>query len=795
MALLRVPALSGTQADSTSLGGCKGACLEIFLHRPIQICSRRHQLAIASVAEVQRKSPTRSSKPSAGDRKKHIPPWRTSWTPVPRNRKWYPPTRDWSSEQQHLRRGRQQRPGKYVHDDKQDNEVEGAESSSEMYATQRTAMARIIERLRDLEKKLDPDGTSWDKPIPFEPNGESEGPNLPLSTLPLRTAGELFLPRPTQNVFFIGNYWSTPDHPIPAPGSGVLDTKFAWEFEENSKEEQEEKDKRVKTPTLAELIIPPNQLKQLRTASMALERPVRVGRLVITDNIADKIIGRWRNSELVKIKCGGPAAINMMKIHKDLERKTKGLVIWRSGSIAVVYRGNDYDEVNKVTTSLDDKLDGLLASEQTSGSFSKIVKRMEEAHKGLPEHISEGTPSLAGNVKALGPSANAVQNGSERDMLAEMPASHFVEDIVPGINDVEENNSDLQAGMLPTEAVYLESLDLHTRSEDTHSPQRPRPNIYPDPFVDKDYELEIDSILETLGPRCKDWTGPTPVPVDADLLPPIIPNFRPPYRLLPYGVRPQLTNNEQTDLRRLIRHIAPHFVLGRNNGHQGLAVAILRLWEKSEVVKIAVKAGVQNTSGVMMAEELKRCTGGVLLARDRYFITLYRGKKFLPRQIAFAIIERTTMLRNLKAGDETVESGISTINPSIDVSSADELKRKTEQKMRRQAEKAKKVVLAKELEEKLDLAVEKKCKAERDLEMLDAMFIPVDEPADLEPLTEEEKYMFRRLGLKMGQFLLIGRRGVFDGVVENMHLHWKHRELVKLIVKQRDPVQLQKTGC
>ena len=28
-----------------------------------------------------------------------------------------------------------------------------------------------------------------------------------------------------------------------------------------------------------------------------------------------------------------------------------------------------------------------------------------------------------------------------------------------------------------------------------------------------------------------------------------------------------------------------------------------------------------------------------------------------------------------------------------------------------------------------------------------------------------------------------GRRGVFDGTVENMHLHWKYRELVKIIVK------------
>lgn len=30
-----------------------------------------------------------------------------------------------------------------------------------------------------------------------------------------------------------------------------------------------------------------------------------------------------------------------------------------------------------------------------------------------------------------------------------------------------------------------------------------------------------------------------------------------------------------------------------------------------------------------------------------------------------------------------------------------------------------------------------------------------------------------------------GRRGVFDGTVENMHLHWKYRELVKIIVNAK----------
>lgn len=31
-----------------------------------------------------------------------------------------------------------------------------------------------------------------------------------------------------------------------------------------------------------------------------------------------------------------------------------------------------------------------------------------------------------------------------------------------------------------------------------------------------------------------------------------------------------------------------------------------------------------------------------------------------------------------------------------------------------------------------------------------------------------------------------GRRGVFDGTIENMHLHWKYRELVKLVCKEKD---------
>lgn len=44
---------------------------------------------------------------------------------------------------------------------------------------------------------------------------------------------------------------------------------------------------------------------------------------------------------------------------------------------------------------------------------------------------------------------------------------------------------------------------------------------------------------------------------------------------------------------------------GRNREHQGLAAAIVKLWEKSAIAKIAVKRGVPNTSNEIMAEEIK----------------------------------------------------------------------------------------------------------------------------------------------------------------------------------------------
>lgn len=73
---------------------------------------------------------------------------------------------------------------------------------------------------------------------------------------------------------------------------------------------------------------------------------------------------------------------------------------------------------------------------------------------------------------------------------------------------------------------------------------------------------DLNNLLDELGPRFEDWTGREPLPVDADLLPAMVPGYKTPFRLLPYGVRPCLSNNEMTVLRRHARRMAPHFALG-----------------------------------------------------------------------------------------------------------------------------------------------------------------------------------------------------------------------------------------
>nr|POE58216.1 chloroplastic group iia intron splicing facilitator crs1, chloroplastic [Quercus suber] len=290
-------------------------------------------------------------------------------------------------------------------------------------------------------------------------------------------------------------------------------------------------------------------------------------------------------------------------------------------------------------------------------------------------------------------------------------------------------------------------------------------------------DMQKGQLLDGLGPRFIDWWMHKPLPIDADLLPEVVPGFRPPFRLCPPHTRAKLTDEDLTSLRKLARALPTHFVLGRNRKLQGLAVAILKLWEKSLIVKIALKWGVPNTNNEEMAFELKILTGGVLLLRNKFLIILYRGKDFLPGRVANLVSERETKLKGFQLHEEEFQDiqtefrDLKSGNSDVEIKFEAE-KQRLESELRKQ-------------EHKLFILNIKIDKSMKELSKLNAAWAPAEQDADQEMMTEEERLCFQKIGLKMDSCLVLGRRGVFDGVIEGLHQHWKYREVVKVITMQR----------
>ncbi|KAL5748893.1 hypothetical protein ACOSQ2_026190 [Xanthoceras sorbifolium] len=497
------------------------------------------------------------------------------------------------------------------------------------------------------------------------------------------------------------------------------DDVLPWEKEENEKEGKNSgagtKRRTVKAPSLAELTVEDEELRRLRRVGMHLRERISVAKAGITQAVLQKIHDKWRKEELVRLKFHEELACDMKTAHEIVERRTGGLVIWRSGSVMVVYRGTNYE-----------------------GPSSKS------------QPLDRGEALFVPDVSSADRTTSTNVNG---------------ETSTPEKSEPVLSNLDRTKNMTEEEAEY-------------------------------------NSLLDSLGPRFHEWWGTGILPVDADLLPQTVPGYKTPFRLLPTGMRSHLTNAEMTNLRKLARSLPCHFALGRNRNHQGLAAAIIKLWEKSLVAKIAVKRGIQNTNNKLMSEEIKKLTGGTLLQRNKYYIVIFRGKDFLPPSVAAALAERQDSTKQIQDVEEKIRIRTFEATPSSEIEgqapagtlaefyeaqsrwgrdvSAEERK-----KMIEEASKAKQARLVRRIEHKVAVAQAKKLRAEKLLSKVEASMIPAGPDYDQETITEEERTMFRRVGLRMKAYLPLGIRGVFDGVIENMHLHWKHRELVKLISKQK----------
>ncbi|KAL3824355.1 hypothetical protein ACJIZ3_020384 [Penstemon smallii] len=520
--------------------------------------------------------------------------------------------------------------------------------------------------------------------------------------------------------------WVRPDTILDEDDDDESGIMLPWERPASEEEEMEEGDgivvkRRVmRAPTLAELTIEDEELRRLRRMGMTLRERVSVPKAGITGAVLEKIHDKWRKCELVRLKFHEDLAHDMKTAHEIVERRTRGLVLWRSGSVMVVFRGTNYE-----------------------GPMSK------------PERMNSEDNAL------FIPSVTLPDNSVAK---------------ISGNNPVLEKH-------IPVIPVRVE-------------------NMTPE-------EAEYNSLMDGLGPRFEDWWGTGVLPVDADLLPPTIPGYKTPFRLLPTGMRPRLTNAEMTNLRKLAKSLPSHFALGRNRNHQGLAASIIKLWEKSLLVKIAVKRGIQNTNNKIMAEELKRLTGGVLLLRNKYYIVMYRGKDFLPPSVATALEERQEITKQIQDVEEKVRGGtvsapVAEEKEALAGTLAEfyeakarwgtEISAEDREKMIEEASRAKRDKVIRRLEHKVSIAQTKKLKAEKLLSKIVESWVPVSPSDDQETITDEEKVMYRKVGLRMKAYLPLGIRGVFDGVIENMHLHWKHRELVKLISKEKELSFVEETA-
>ncbi|XP_077229521.1 RNA-binding CRS1 / YhbY (CRM) domain protein isoform X2 [Tasmannia lanceolata] len=66
---------------------------------------------------------------------------------------------------------------------------------------------------------------------------------------------------------------------------------------------------------------------------------------------------------------------------------------------------------------------------------------------------------------------------------------------------------------------------------------------------------------------------------------------------------------------------------------------------------------------------------------------------------------------------------------------------------------------------------------------------------DPEILTPEEHFYFLKMGHKCKNYVPIGRRGIFQGVILNMHLHWKKHQTLKVIVKTFSPEEVREIAA
>lgn len=161
----------------------------------------------------------------------------------------------------------------------------------------KSALRRISDKLRSLGY--------------LETSSEASTP-APTQSSDAPSPGEIFVPTPNQLPRH--RVGSTLD-PSWATGDGEADTA--------RRRRRGGRDAAVPSPpSAAELTLPRDELRRLQGVGIRLRKRLKVGKPGVTEGIVNGIHERWRNVELVKIRCDDVSAMNMRRTHEILEVST-----------------------------------------------------------------------------------------------------------------------------------------------------------------------------------------------------------------------------------------------------------------------------------------------------------------------------------------------------------------------------------------------------------------------------------------------------------------------------------------
>lgn len=73
------------------------------------------------------------------------------------------------------------------------------------------------------------------------------------------------------------------------------------------------------------------------------KKQINLGRDGLTHNMLNDIHNHWKNEEAVRIKCQGVPTVDMRNVCTQLEDKTFGKIVYRHGSLIILYRGRNYN--------------------------------------------------------------------------------------------------------------------------------------------------------------------------------------------------------------------------------------------------------------------------------------------------------------------------------------------------------------------------------------------------------------------------------------------------------------------